>query len=130
MANRMPGLLIPDMDRSRIETRSVFLDRRSWKLPAPLRGTETKAGCSVTSPLPIGASIPTGNPPPTQARVGTRGRSRIRQGEVARATRGLLSGAASSGITGNIELDLDKGILRFVSVNKDSPSEIVHDEWS
>ena len=125
MANRMPGLLIPDMGRSRIETRSVF---RSWKLP--LRGTETKAGCNLTSPLPIGASIPTGNPPPTQARVGTRGRSRIRQGEVARATRGLLSGAASSGITGNIELDLDKGILRFVSVNKDSPSEIVHDEWS
>jgi hypothetical protein len=42
-----------------------------------------------------------------------RKRTIIKQSVVARATRGLLIGAAAAGVTGDIELDLEAAVIRL-----------------
>lgn len=42
-----------------------------------------------------------------------RKKSLIKQTEVARAARGLLAGAAAVGMTGDIEISLETGIIKF-----------------
>ena len=42
-----------------------------------------------------------------------RGKSHIKQTEVARATRGLLAAVKDAGLTGDIEVDLARGVVKF-----------------
>jgi hypothetical protein len=42
-----------------------------------------------------------------------RGKSHIKQSEVARATRGLLAAVKGAGLTGDIEVDLARGVVKF-----------------
>jgi hypothetical protein len=42
-----------------------------------------------------------------------RGKSLIKQGEVARVTRGLLAAAAAAGVTGDVEVHLETGVIKF-----------------
>jgi hypothetical protein len=103
-------------------------------LAAPLDGLGSRVKNSERSGSethPEDASIPTGGAVNPRRRIG-RGRSRIRQGEVARATRGLLSATSTAGLAGNIEVNLATGVVRFVAVAPmDSPPiDSVDDGWS
>lgn len=42
-----------------------------------------------------------------------RGKTLIKQNEVMRATRGLLNAAAAAGVTGDIEIHLGTGVIKF-----------------
>ena len=42
-----------------------------------------------------------------------RQKSLIKQSEVARAARGLLAAAAAAGVTGDIEVHLETGVIKF-----------------
>ena len=42
-----------------------------------------------------------------------RGKSHIKKSEVARATQGLLAAVSAAGLTGNIEVDLARGVVTF-----------------
>jgi hypothetical protein len=42
-----------------------------------------------------------------------RGKTMIKQGEVMRATRGLLAAATAAGIRGDIEVHLDSGVVKL-----------------
>ena len=58
----------------------------------------------------------------------------IKQSVVARATRGLLIGAASAGVIGDIEIDLEAAVIRF-HIRADSgtavtPAETDINEWN
>jgi hypothetical protein len=84
-------------------------------LAAPLDGLGSSvrnSGRTGGETHPEDASIPTGGAVNPRRRIG-RGRSRIRQGEVARATRGLLSAVSSAGLKGNIEVHLESGVVTF-----------------
>jgi hypothetical protein len=47
-----------------------------------------------------------------------RGKSHIKQGEVARAARGLLQAASATGLTGDIEVNLATGVVKFHMIDK------------
>jgi hypothetical protein len=42
-----------------------------------------------------------------------RGKTLIKQSEVMRATRGLLDAVAAAGVTGDIEVHLETGVIKF-----------------
>ena len=43
----------------------------------------------------------------------SRGKSHIKQSEVARATRGLLTAVTAAGLKGDIEVHLETGVVKF-----------------
>jgi hypothetical protein len=57
----------------------------------------------------------------------------IKQSAVARATRGLLAGAAAAGVIGDIELDLETAIVRLHIRDRSgttvAPAETEINEW-
>jgi hypothetical protein len=64
-----------------------------------------------------------------------RGKSHIKQSEVARATHGLLAGASAAGLTGEIEVHLETGVVKFrITVGSGAgagiPAPANEDEWS
>ena len=85
---------------------------------APVRN-DNSIGRNEVKAQPEGAANSGGASGRGQGRV-CRGRSRIRQSEVARATRGLLSAASASGLTGNIEVHLESGVVKFCRTGKDA----------
>jgi hypothetical protein len=68
--------------------------------------------------------------------VMARGKSHIKQSEVARATRGLLAAVSAAGLTGDIEVHLESGVVKFhmtgesgAGANAPTGTDINADEW-
>ena len=62
-----------------------------------------------------------------------RRKSLIKQTEVARAARGLLAAAAAAGVTGDVEVCLGTGIMKFRPTREaeiTSTSEVDANEWN
>jgi hypothetical protein len=63
-----------------------------------------------------------------------RKKSLIKQSEVARATRGLLDAVAAAGVTGDIEVHLQTGVIKFhirrASETAIAAAESDNNEWN
>jgi hypothetical protein len=52
-----------------------------------------------------------------------RGKTMIKHGEIARAARGLLTAAAAAGVTGDIEVHLETGVVKFHRTGESQEAE-------